>query len=182
MPSLEVEHGLVTLSIPVEYSRKSKKDYTELSDEKYPKCIIEDKLPELDPEWNDNYKKTYGDFTRDVDGNIIKSYEFKEPLRFIFRYDVSVFTYGSLEKWSINNHFLSKYRKQGSFIFNKTVINTVNYDSEVGDVVAYVLNSSEISRRDGIFEMHYEFELKTHIAITKGTEYETVQQLIINGQ
>jgi hypothetical protein len=184
-PIVNIPKGTDTVAFPVRYARESKEDYTEVKPENYPQITLLDYMPEFDNDWADTYKKRYGAFSKSEEGDdkpFNRAVEFLEPLYFMIKYDVTAFSKDAMVKWAVDDYFKSKYRQQGKFVFNKTVINTVNYNSTVGDVVGYTVVGNEIERSDGVFEQNYQFTIKCMVSITTGVDVELVEQLLINRQ
>lgn len=172
------------VDVPVRFARQSKEDWAEVAFESYPQVTILDYLPDFDPTWYQTYQKRIAGYNTPVsvtNNQMTKAFEVQDPIRFIFRYDVSVYCKNAYQKWLLNEYFLKTFSKQGSFMFNKTATVAEGGES-IGDMVYYAVNPAEVLRTDGVFETNYEFTLKPMIAIQDAVDVDLVQQLLINGQ
>ena len=180
-PSVTINDNGTPFILDVFYAREGNKDYNQIHKEKTPQLVIFDYIPETDTDWNDNFKLWYGSFSESSTSGYDKAFEYKEPLRFLFKYDVTTYCYNAYDKWLISNYFNGKYRQKGFFTFNKTIITTTNFDTEVGDKVSYTMLTTENSRTDGVHELNFEFSFKAMLNISEGTEVELLRKIFLNG-
>jgi hypothetical protein len=131
----------------------------------YPAIIIKDFVPKIDKQRALFVRDYYeGGFSK-----IVTPYEtlfyaekiyFPVPLEFF--YQVSVVSKIQTEHASIMNWFYSKfYNTSGSFLLNKT-------ETEIGDlgvVVPYTIDLSDVPREDGVYEFVVDFKLKTYVTL-----------------
>lgn len=166
-----------TLAIPVEYARKSAIDYTEIGDEKYPLASLYDYMPEFDPDWATNYQKIVdGYHAFDVNGVPTKAYEYKEPLRLLFKFDLTFYVKSPLHRYAVMDYMIKKYGSRGSVILNKTILPSTEV---LGDPVGYNVLPTENVRTDGIIEMNYEFSVKAFVSVADPAEVDLIANFVL---
>lgn len=181
LPSISVPTGVGQQLFSVYYAREGNKDYKQIHKEKNPQIIISDYIPETDTDWNDSFQLWYGSFSESSPiSGYDKALEYKEPLRFLFKYDVTAYVYNAYDKWLISNYFNSKFRQKGFFTFNKVSLSVPNFNTELGDKVSYTMLTTENTRTDGVHEINFEFSFKAMLNISEGVEVDLLRKIFLN--
>ena len=158
------------------YARKSSGDYTEEQEQQiYPCIAIQDYQPTPDRRHYIDLKKYHG--ARNLAGTLIELV--RQPMWMNFKFDVSIASKSYTEYQMLSDYFLQHFVSEQQFIFNKVDLSEL-YEGEVGDVVPYEINITDIPRYDGVFETNYEFTLFVWIQITKVEEVAVVKQINVN--
>jgi len=165
-----------TINIPVKYARESALTITQKSKESYPLISVYDYAPEYNRDWNPNHQKIIDGYHSFVNNVPTKAYEFKEPIQLLLRYDVTAYLNNPMHRWAFFDYMENKFPQNGSICLNKVILP----DGPVGDFVSYSVIKSDNERRDGIFELNYEFSFKVLINVINPVEINLISNFNLN--
>lgn len=154
------------LSVPIRYGRKSKHNTTETDMETYPCIIILDYAPKHNPDYSRvPHRRIDGYHNLDLSSNqYTKAYAYKEPVNFLWRFDVSIFSNDPLEFLRIQESLLAIFEDKGSIHVNKQTFE----QGSVSDPVYYTMQIVDVDRTDGIRQGTFQFTLKPFISLEDG--------------
>lgn len=152
------------------YAKKSSFDYVEeQKNQIYPCISIQDFAPTIrEGGYVDPHEYTGG-----MNSDKTKAFVYHRPTWMSFRYDVSIASKSYKYFMEMQQYFAEHFVNQLRFVFNKKTFG----DSEVGDIVPYTVNITDIPRTDGIFETNYEFDLSVWLYAVPPQEVDVIQEV-----
>lgn len=152
------------------YAKKSSFDYVEeQKNQIYPCISIQDFAPTIrEGGYVDPHEYTGG-----MNSDKTKAFVYHRPTWMSFRYDVSIASKSYKYFMEMQQYFAEHFVNQLRFVFNKRTFG----DSEVGDIVPYTVNITDIPRTDGIFETNYEFDLSVWLYAVPPQEVDVIQEV-----
>lgn len=158
------------LTIPCRYARKSSEDYTEEQEQQdYPCIAIQDYIPRPKDNYYVDLRKYQG--ATNLTKTLVELV--RKPMWMDFTFDVSIVSKSFFEYQKILDLFIQNFTSDQRFLFNSVLIDT----DDVGDVVPYTINQTDITRTDGCHESNFEFTLSVWMQITKVEEVDVIQQI-----
>lgn len=168
--------GVTPIVIPVIYARESAKTNTQKTRQSYPLISLYDYFPEYDIEWNPNFQSIIDGYHTIVSGSPTQAYLYKEPLRYLLRYDLTFYVQNPMHRYAVMDYMAKTFSKSGRFVLNETVLP----EGSVGDFVTYNVSPTENERQDGIMEMNYEFNIKAMINLIDPIEVNLITNFTLN--
>lgn len=155
------------------YAKKSSFDYVEEQrNQIYPCISIQDFAPTIrEGGYVDPHEYTGG-----MNSDNTKAFVYHRPTWMSFRYDVSIASKSYKYFMEMQQYFTEHFVNQLRFVFNKNTFG----DSEVGDIVPYTVNITDIPRTDGIFEANYEFDLSVWLYAVPPQEVDVIQEVNVD--
>ena len=167
-------HGLTIggIIVPSRYAKKSSKDYTEEQENQvYPCIAIQDFVPVI----RDGGYVNQQEFVGGLNAEGTKANVYHRPTWMSFRYDVSIASKSYHKFMEMRQYFTEHFVNEVRFIFNKQIVG----DEEVGDIVPYKVDATDIPRNDGVFETNYSFDLSVWLYAVPPKEVDVIQQVNI---